>query len=146
MSRSNGNQDDHLDLLDAARQLLIKTGLPYVIENVIGAPMRSPLLLCGEMFGLEVIRHRLFESDVLLMQPHHPKHRGRVAGHRHGKLHVGPYFPVYGSGGAKGSLGEWRRAMGMDWAQAKFEIAEAIPPAYTEYVGAQLLEAVECVA
>jgi hypothetical protein len=136
---NNNNQDDHPDLIDPIRELLIATGLPYVIENVVSAPVQNPLLLCGEMFGLDVIRHRLFESNVFLWQPEHKPHRGLVRGYRHGKRYDGPYFPVYGTGGDKGSLAEWQAAMGIDWMPTKPEIAEAIPPAYTEYIGEQLL-------
>jgi hypothetical protein len=136
---NNNNQDDHLDLIDPTRALLVASGKPYVIENVVSAPIHNPLLLCGEMFGLDVIRHRLFESNVFLWQPQHKPHRGLVRGYRHGKRYDGPYFPVYGTGGDKGSLEQWRAAMGMDWAKTKPEIAEAIPPAYTQYIGEQLL-------
>jgi DNA (cytosine-5)-methyltransferase 1 len=135
---TNDNSEDYPDYLEATRAVLSATGKPYVIENVQGAPMQNPITLCGEMFGLRVIRHRLFESNVLLMQPEHIKHRGRVAGWRHGEKFDGPYFAVYGNGGGKGSLEEWRDAMDMPWCQTKLEIAEAIPPAYTEYIGKQL--------
>jgi DNA (cytosine-5)-methyltransferase 1 len=74
------------------------------------------------------------------MQPEHIKHRGRVAGWRHGEKFDGPYFAVYGNGGGKGTLDEWRTAMDMPWAQTKLEIAEAIPPAYTEYLGHQMID------
>lgn len=139
---NNANQGDYPDLVDTTRQLLIETGLPYVIENVPSAPLRNPIKLCGEMFGLDVIRHRLFESNMPLMQPPHPRHRGRVAGYRHGTRFDGPYFAVYGTGGAKGSLAEWQQAMGMPWAQTKAEIREAVPPSYCEFVGTQLLDAI----
>jgi site-specific DNA-cytosine methylase len=137
---TNDNSEDYPDYLEATRAVLSMTGKPYVIENVQGAPMQNPITLCGEMFGLRVIRHRLFESNVLLMQPEHIKHRGRVAGWRHGEKFDGPYFAVYGNGGGKGTLQEWRDAMDMPWCQTKLEIAEAIPPAYTEYIGRQLAE------
>lgn len=143
---NNNNRKDHPDLIPTTRELLRRAGRPYVIENVVSAPLESPLFLCGEMFGLDVIRHRLFESNVLLMQPHHPRHRGLVRGYRHGKHYDGPYFPIYGTGGDKGSLAEWQQAMGIDWMPTKPEIAEAIPPAYTEYIGAQLLQAIEAAA
>lgn len=144
MQKSNvGAAGNHPDLLPPIRELLQATGLPYVIENVVGAPMQNPLLLCGEMFGLQVIRHRLFESNVFMMQPPHSPHRGLVSGHRHGRINEGPYFPVYGTGGGKGSLNDWRTAMEMPWCQTKREIAEAIPPAYTELIGAQLIQACE---
>lgn len=137
---NNNNSEKYPDFLDATRQALKATGKPYVIENVPSAPLIDPITLCGEMFGLRVIRHRLFESNHLLMQPEHIKHRGRVAGWRHGEKFDGPYFAVYGNGGGKGSLEEWREAMQMPWCQTKLEIAEAIPPAYTRYIGEQLLD------
>jgi DNA (cytosine-5)-methyltransferase 1 len=143
---NNGNVDKYPDLVSATRQALIDTGLPYVIENVPSAPLDNPITLCGEMFGLGVIRHRIFESNVLLMQPEHVPHRGRVAGWRHGKRFDGPYCAVYGDGGGKGSLDEWRSAMGTPWMQTRHEIAESIPPAYSEYVGALLLQAIEVAA
>lgn len=137
---TNDNSDEYPDYLEVTRAVLKATGKPYVIENVQSAPMENPITLCGEMFGLRVIRHRLFESNILLMQPEHIKHRGRVAGWRHGEKFDGPYFAVYGNGGGKGTLDEWRTAMDMPWAQTKLEIAEAIPPAYTEYLGHQMID------
>jgi DNA (cytosine-5)-methyltransferase 1 len=143
---NNANVGYYPDLIAPTRELLIATGLPYVIENVPSAPLRSPITLCGEMFGLDVIRHRLFESNILLMQPPHPAHRGRVAGYRHGEKFDGPYFAVYGNGGGKGTLQQWRGAMGIDWMQTKHELAESIPPAYTAHIGSQLIQALECAA
>ena len=143
---TNGNSDDHPDLVPETRRLIRETGLPYIIENVPGAPLHNPILLCGEMFGLDVIRHRLFESNTFLWQPEHPPHRGRVAGYRHGEYFDGPYFAVYGDGGGKGSLSDWQAAMGIDWMTSKDDLADAIPPAYTEYIGAQLLQAIEMAA
>lgn len=136
---NNGNTDAYPDLIDATRAVLIATGKPYVIENVPSAPLLDPITLCGEMFGLGVIRHRLFESNVMLMQPAHQPHRGRVAGWRHGQRYDGPYVAVYGDGGGKGSVTEWQAAMGIDWTDVRHEIAEAIPPAFTEFIGVQLL-------
>jgi len=138
---NNNNTDAYPDLIEATRAVLSMTGKPWVIENVPSAPLHNPITLCGEMFGLGVIRHRLFESNVLLMQPDHKPHRGRVAGWRHGEHFDGPYFAVYGDGGGKGSLDDWRAAMGMPWCQEKREIAEAIPPAFTRYIGEQLIQA-----
>lgn len=143
---TNGNSDDHPDLIAPTRELLRRIGLPYVIENVPNAPLENPITLCGEMFGLDVIRHRLFESNVFLWQPEHPPHRGRVAGWRHGEYFDGPYFAVYGDGGGKGSLSDWQKAMGIDWMTSKDDLADAIPPAYTEHIGAQVIEALGAVA
>lgn len=143
---TNDNVDDYPDLIGPTRQLLIELGIPYVIENVPSAPLQSPIMLCGEMFGLDVIRHRLFESNILIMAPDHPQHRGRVAGYRHGEWFDGPYFAVYGNGGGKGSLTQWQAAMGIDWITTKDSLADAIPPAYTEYIGAHLIQAIEVAA
>jgi len=121
----------------------ITRGRPWVIENVQGAPIRSDITLCGEMFGLEVIRHRLFECHGFTpIRPVHKPHRGRVAGMRHGEWFTGPYFQVYGDGGGKGSVAEWQRAMGITWTGVRKEIAEAIPPAYTEYIGGLVMTAI----
>jgi hypothetical protein len=113
-----------------------------MIENVAGAPLRKDLMLCGEMFGLRVIRHRFFEfSDVRLAPVAvHKAHRGRVSGMRHGEWFEGPYYAVYGEGGGKGSVAEWREAMGIDWTWNRKSIAEAIPPAYSELIGKHLME------
>jgi len=129
-------------LIPATREALNATGLPYVIENVQGADIRRDVMLCGEMFGLGVIRHRLFEvAGFTVEAPAHVPHRGRVAGMRHGEWFEGPYFAVYGDGGGKGTVAQWREAMGIDWTWDRKEIAEAIPPAFTQHIGAQLLAA-----
>jgi DNA (cytosine-5)-methyltransferase 1 len=135
---------DYLDLLAPTRERLLELSVPWVIENVPGAPMRRDLILCGSSFALGAIcrdgryrqlrRHRWFESNVPMMAP--PcQHRGQPIG-------------VYGTGGGgqmtrgyKGTTAEYREAMQMPWA-TKAEIAQAIPPAYAEHVGAYLLAAV----
>lgn len=130
------------DFLAETRELLNETGLPYVIENVAGAPMRKDLMLCGEMFGLGVLRHRYFEFGGGLTPPRieHPKHRGRVAGMRHGVWYEGPYFAVYGDGGGKGTVKQWQEAMGIDWTSVRREIAEALPPSYTRFIGEHMMK------
>lgn len=130
---------NHIDLIPQTRELLARTGLPTVIENVQGAAVRRDLTLCGEMFALGVIRHRYFECSFPVTQPPHLRHRGRVRGWRHGEYFDGPYVAVYGDGGGKGSVSEWQEAMGIDWTDDRKSIAEAIPPAYTEFVGRQLI-------
>jgi DNA (cytosine-5)-methyltransferase 1 len=131
----------HPDLIGPTRQMLRQTGKPYVIENVGSAELRWHLMLCGEMFGLAVLRHRFFECGGFTpAQPVHLPHRGRVQGWRHGVHHDGPYVAVYGAGGGgKGKVAEQGAAMGIDWMYAT-ELVQAIPPAYTHYVGCQLLE------
>lgn len=143
---NNNNRETYPDLIGLTRDVLRGTGKPYVIENVPSAPLHDPVMLCGEMFGLDVIRHRLFESNTYLTQPAHVKHRGRVAGWRHGQYFDGPYKAVYGDGGGKGTLQEWRDAMGIQWMQTRHELAESIPPAYTRFVGEQLIQALEVAA
>lgn len=139
---AQGKTTDKLDLLAPTRDALIATGLPYVIENVPGAPMVNPITLCGSSFGLKVRRHRQFESTLPLMSlPCDHKGQGRPVG-------------VYGSmrddipqgGKTAGSIEEAREAMGIDWMRWRStnqewnDIKEAIPPAYTEFIGGQLLD------
>lgn len=126
------------------RQQPADTLCPSVVENVAGAPLRKDVTLCGEMFGLGVIRHRYFElSRWRARQPAHVRHRGRVAGYRHGEWFDGPYFAVYGEGGGKGTVEQWQQAMRIDWTDNRKSIAEAIPPAYTRYIGEQFLSQVK---
>ncbi|MFJ6388933.1 DNA methylase [Streptomyces sp. NPDC091972] len=127
----------HVDLVAPVRDLLDATGLPYVIEQPNGrAEIRKDLTLCGEMFGLGVIRHRNFElGGWTTGRPAHVAHRGRVRGYRHGRFYDGPYVAAYGNGGGKPSIPELQSAMGMTWTDVREELTEAIPPAYTEWIG-----------
>ena len=114
--------------------MLEASGLPWVIENVPGAPMRADYVLCGTQFGLGTFRHRWFEVSwpvTALVAPcaDHEKAPVKVWGH---------------SGQARGSKrswckADWEHAMGIDW-MTKDELAQAIPPAYTEFIGTQLLQ------
>ncbi len=129
------------DLLDPTRQLLKEIGRPWVIENVIGAPMDG-VALCGTYFGLGVLRHRRFESSELLLAPGGScRHIGTVG--------EGDYVTVAGHGGdnakGHGSRAQKQAAMGIDW-MTDVELNEAIPPAYTEWIGRQLLASIEAVA
>lgn len=133
-------------LIPETRELLARTGLPTVIENVQGADIRRDLTLCGEMFGLGVIRHRYFECNFPVVQPEHIKHRGRVRGWRHGKYFDGPYVAVYGKGGGKATVSEAQEAMGIDWTDNLVSINEAIPPAYSAFIGQQLINELREVA
>lgn len=130
----------YVNLIPETRRLLAATGLPTVMENVQGSDLRRDLTLCGEMFGLGVLRHRYFEIEgFTATAPTHKPHRGRVRGWRHGTYFDGPYVAVYGDGGGKGSVEEWQDAMGIDWTSDRKSIAEAIPPAYTTWIGDQLI-------
>jgi DNA (cytosine-5)-methyltransferase 1 len=129
---------EYPQLIEPVRALLADTGKPYVIENVIGAPLVDAVMLCGLMFGLKVFRHRLFESNAFLMAPCHPSHKGKrigedgfccVAGHGDAGRHRVP--PDHRSKAA------WQRAIGIDW-MTMHEMAESVPPAYAEFIGRQL--------
>ncbi len=138
---SQGWGRTHVDLVAPTRELLDATGLPYVIEQPNGrAEIRKDLTLCGEMFGLGVIRHRNFELGGWgIEQPAHVSHRGRVRGYRHGRFYDGPYVAAYGSGGGKPSVPELQVALGIDWSGVREELTEAIPPAYSEHIGRAFL-------
>jgi DNA (cytosine-5)-methyltransferase 1 len=138
MTAKWGRRAEHPDLIAPTRKALVKLGKPYVLENVVGAPLYNAVMLCGSMFGLRsgewyLERHRLFESCVMLWVERDCRHTGKA-------------IPVYGhSGGSSRRDGKkfpwvaaWREAMGIDWMTGA-ELAEAIPPAYTEYIGTQLM-------
>ena len=127
---------EHPDFITAARAAFELIGKPWVIENVEGAPLRSPITLCGAAFpGLRVYRHRLFESNLLLTVPAHPEHRAplRKMGRR---PEPGEFMHVVGN---FSGVELAREAMGIDW-MTRDELREAIPPAYTEFIGRQLLD------
>jgi DNA (cytosine-5)-methyltransferase 1 len=144
LTKGTNKGREYLNLIPATRALLALHDKPTVIENVQGSDLRRDLTLCGEMFGLGVIRHRYFEvSGFTPLTLTHKKHRGRVAGWRHGEWFDGPYFAVYGEGGGKGSVAQWQEAMGIPWTNNRKSIAEAIPPAYTRFIGGQIMARLE---
>ncbi len=144
LARNNGSCDGALDLVGATRDLLHDTGLPFVIENVEGSPLIAPATICGASLGLRLAgfdlrRHRLFETNWSLMTPPCSHRRGQTMG-------------VYGNGtnswhrallGRDLTAAEVREGMEMSWA-TRLECAQAVPPAYTELIGAQLLQHVRC--
>jgi DNA (cytosine-5)-methyltransferase 1 len=148
MTKVTGSPDDHPDLMAPVRELLSRTGLPYVIENVVGAPMINPVRLCGSSLGLgahcrdgkwrQLRRHRLFEANFPILVP--PcSHEGEPVGvYGYGG---GQQKTVWNGGPNRGymaSKGEAAEAMGIDW-MLKREIKDAVPPFYTELIGQQLL-------
>lgn len=139
------NGDAWPKLIGPIRDMLRSTGKPYVIENVVGAPLISPTLLCGTMFpSLRVIRHRLFETNFPLPAPEHMPHKDHPLCHTldKRKAHYGKtndminFVSVVGGGNC--SIRAARDAMGIDWMR-KSELNEAIPPLYTEWVGKFLM-------
>lgn len=134
---------DEPRLIEPLRERLQRSGVPYVIENVVGArdAMRSPFLLCGSMFGLDIARHRLFESSEFLMVPPHLKCAGiaKTAAERRGWEYRD--MSVTGKGRRAGTADRWRELLGIDWHTTQRELSEAIPPAYTEFIGGYLVAA-----
>lgn len=128
--RYNGRE--YPDVLTPLRPRIVASGKPYIIENVIQAPLLNPIMLCGQMFGLQLLRHRIFESNLPLVAPPHPTHKG---------LNRGPDgdFVVVVKMAADRDIFEdhsvhiWRRAMGIRWMNAN-ELSQAVPPAYSEYL------------
>ena len=143
------HSNEYPRLIEPVRELLDDTGLPYVIENVAGAKadLREPITLCGSSFGLGVRRHRLFEVsgfDVGLVPPcNHGEQREPIDVTGTGGPRVGERTDGGGGNSRKPrNLAEAREAMGIDW-MTRPELSEAIPPAYTEWIGAHLLAAVK---
>lgn len=116
------------------RELLMDTGKPYVIENVVGAPLINPIKLRGNMFGLRVIRDRLFEIHPFILSSPTLPVEGTTNSHR-GMSTGGEYICVAGH---NFKISEASQAMQINWMTGK-ELAQAIPPAYTEWIGKQIL-------
>lgn len=133
----------HPQLIAPTRSMLIASQRLYVIENVYGSSLDSPFVLCGSMFNLgahcrdgvwrQLRRHRYFETNITWM-PDPPAH-----------AHVGQPVGVYGTGGGgqmtrgyKSYPGEDAEALGIGWEATRAELAQAIPPAYTEWIGARV--------
>ncbi len=130
------------DLLTPMRLQLMLSGKPYVIENVVGAPVAHPIILCGTMFGLRVLRHRLFETNPWMLSPPHPKHPEGNLTDSCRKYSTGETGFVCVAG-HNFSRVAGAKAMGVDWHMTREELAQAIPPAYTEYIGKQMMRNLE---
>jgi hypothetical protein len=124
VTRWKGEQASHPDLIEPTRELLDATGLPYVIENVRTKALRADFMLCGTTFGLPIRRHRFFETNWSGHVMTHPcQHRASDYSFDHG---------------GKQPESVYRDAMECGW-MTVLESREAIPPAYTEFVGARLM-------
>ena len=128
---------DYPDLIAPTRELLQQTNKPYVIENVRGAPLENPIMLCGTMFGLRVVRHRYFEcSPPVLLAPATCNHwlpvvkLGRRPDREKQFAAVTGHFS---------DVEYAKRAMGIDW-MTQVELSQAVPPAFTEWIGRQIVE------
>jgi DNA (cytosine-5)-methyltransferase 1 len=137
-SRRNSGHE-YPDLLAPTRELLRARALPWVIENVVGAPMQANIALCGCQVGLALRRVRYFETSWAaapwVSPHHHPEPVVSVVGH-------GTPSWVRKQLGYNPTIADYREAMGIDWMNRR-ELSQAIPPAYTELIGAQLLQHVK---
>lgn len=132
--RTRVHWPEHLDLIPQTRTMLVASGLPYIIENVMGAPVKASLMLCGTMFGLRITKHRVFESNIPLAPP--------MAGCDHRDV----FNPWQGKGR---TAAEFRLAQGTPWiptgggasrkAGVTGDLYNAIPPAFTLHIGRELL-------
>jgi DNA (cytosine-5)-methyltransferase 1 len=138
LQRAAGRASDHPDLVAPTRDLLAQIGLPYIIENVPGAPLHDPYLFCGASFGLQVVRHRLFELSWPMLVP--------PCAHVPGGTTTGRYVAFRQSGDVapgrtvppRRTEREFRTEMGCEWMTFR-ETSQAIPPVFTEFIGEQLL-------
>ena len=129
------NGKEYECFIERTREALLKIDKPFIIENTMDAPLINPITLCGSMFGLKTYRHRLFESNIELSVPAHPKHIAKNT--KMGRKPVpGEFIQVVGHFSGVPFAQE---AMGIDWLGQK-ELAQAIPPAYTEFIGRQIIK------
>lgn len=136
-------RDSHPNLISPVRTRLKAWGGPYVIENVVGAPLENPVLLCGSMFGLGVRRHRLFETNVPMLAPQcrhdlQPQVWGVYGDH--GDLNPVTRPNGTSRGNKARDVAHAQAVMGIDWMHSWDDLADAIPPAYTQWLGERLVE------
>lgn len=140
-------------LIGETRDRLVVNGVPWVIENVIDAPLEG-FVMCGAALGLTLSRHRRFESSELMLVPQCPGHRtiepggatlGKRYRHSAGVTGVSKEISRDSIAGHFAGVDRARVAMDIDW-MTRDELAQAIPPAYTRFIGEQLLESLERVA
>jgi DNA (cytosine-5)-methyltransferase 1 len=145
MARQKRMRREQIARLKVGDRIKVRTwhgrvGVRTIIENIMPAKdfLHNPFMLCGTMFDLGVFRHRLFETNFPVFLPAHSKHTGRIGD--------GKYNTVTGHAGGSskrdgwknGGTAAWQTAMGIDWMTGN-ELKEAIPPAYTKFIGEQLL-------
>lgn len=137
---------EYPSLIAPTRERLIASGLPWIMENVEGAPLMNPVTLCGTSFGLRVRRHRLFESSHLLFASGPCRHRdGDIGVYARKVTLLGSHATAYVASSGRThyrpqtlSLRDGQIAMRVDWLPMA-ELCQAIPPAYTEWLGMQML-------
>jgi DNA (cytosine-5)-methyltransferase 1 len=131
MQHIHKNKDKHPDLIEPTRNLLLTTGKPFIIENVEGSPLLNPTRLCGTMFGLKISRHRLFETNFSMPLLNPPCDHREV------------YDCFHGGEEARGERGKLSKIMEINWFMTRNELRNAIPPAYTKFIGRIILKKME---
>jgi DNA (cytosine-5)-methyltransferase 1 len=135
LRNAQGKSTDKVDLIPQTRKGFIASGKPYVIENVPGAPLKNPVIMCGSSFNLKVRRHRLFESTFELKElPCDHKTQGKPVG-----IYGSMRDEIPNGGHTAKTIEQAREAMGIDW-MIWGELVEAIPPVYTKYLGEQIIQ------
>lgn len=129
-------KNEHPDLIEPTRAMLKASGIPYCIENVVGAPLVNPIMLCGAMFGLRTYRHRLFECSFPIEAPSHPEHTAALT--KMGRPpRDGEFMHIVGN---FSGVDHARWIMGTQW-MSRDGLREAIPPAFSKFIGQAALAA-----
>lgn len=146
-----GRRNPVVDLVKPTRDAFIRAGLPWAIENVVQAPIAHEsdlfgshgVILCGTMFDLTIYRHRKFETSFTVPQPPHPLHRHLAMRAGYLPTEERPFMSIHGRNGhnSRAWVVAAAAAMGTPWMTSLNPVCEAIPPAYTEFVGRRLLDA-----
>ncbi len=158
MRKGRWQDREHPDLVGPVREMLIASGKPYVIENVVGSPLIDPVMLCGTMFnrqtaeGSQLRRHRLFECSWFVWNVPTCKHNdgsaiGVYGGGQHPDRRRPATIGVWGNAGGYSvrdrishyGIEARREVMGISWMTGK-ELSQAIPPCYTQFIGESLIK------
>ena len=152
----NAHGKKHPKLIELVREVLDVIGKPYVIENVVGAPLLNPILLCGRMFNLSAIdddgqmlvldRHRLFETNLPIKPLEHLPHdrKLQVAGSYGGARRDKVEAKLIRKGGYVPSKAVQEKLLGIDW-MTQYGLFQSIPPVYTEWLGKEIRDAIVAV-
>jgi DNA (cytosine-5)-methyltransferase 1 len=131
MQHIHKNPEKHPDLIGTTRSMLKWTNKIYVIENVVGAPLQVQIMLCGTMFGLRIPKHRIFESNLGMSY---------LRDHKPVCNHSDVYDPYHGGEEARQERIKLGKIQEIDWFMTRQELREAIPPAYTKYIGSYIID------
>lgn len=134
------NKKEYPDLISHTRRRLIRANIPFVIENVVQAPLKNPIILCGTMFDLFIYRHRAFENSFSVTVPKHLPHKKRCSRNGYTPSKQKPFMTITGGRHSK----EWTKCaskyLQVPWMKDIREVCEAIPPAYSEFIGKEWIK------